>query len=235
MMRVLIVSHDGEPFPGWADALRGAGMEVLAAAPARPELNRALRAGAPDVVLVRDGESRFTIDEIRGAVQRQHVGASVAFIVAAPRARLPDLASESVSDLLDVNATPEEALARVQRAAAQREPESLELGELVLRPAEAVVLLSGRRVPLTALQLRLLWQLAVRPNRILSCEELARVWGSDAPVSRRRINVCIRRLRERLGDFGREYLRSVVRQGYYLAAPEVRRSPPQAYHTPPNR
>ena len=82
-------------------------------------------------------------------------------------------------------------------------------------------LLGGRRILLSALQLRLLWHLAVHPNRILSCETLSRcVWGSEAPASSGRVNVCIRRLRERLGSFGREYLRSAVGKGYYLAVPE---------------
>src|SRR5204863_9472518 len=114
-------------------------------------------------------------------------------------------------DVVDLNATPEEALVRAQRAAAQREPASIELGELVVRPAEAQVLLAGRRIAVSALQMRLLWQLAVHPNRVLSYEALSEhVWGSDAPGSRSRLSVCVRRLRERLGTFGRAHLRSVV-------------------------
>src|SRR5262249_12043758 len=160
---------------------------------------------------------------------RQHVGVSLAVIVAAPRSRLPALASEAVNDVLDVEAAPEEALVRVQRAAAQREPASIELGELVVRPSEALVLLAGRRIPLTALQLRLLWHFAVHPNRVFSPQELGRrVWGSEAPVSNRRVTAGIRRLRERLGAFGRERLRSAVRQGYYLAAPDLTPPPSQA-------
>lgn len=225
-MRVLIVSRHGGRFEAWTTALRGAGIEVLAAAPTRPELNRALRGGAPDVVVVNDegpaGAPAFAPGAaVRDAVLRQHVGASVAFIVAAPRSRLPELESEPVDDVVDVDATPEEALVRVRRAAAHREPASLELGELVVRPAEAVVLLAGRRVRLTDLQLRLLWHLAVHANRILSGEELSRrVWGNEAPASSRRVDVCFRRLRERLGAYGREYLRSVFGQGYTFAAPE---------------
>jgi len=222
-MRVLIVTSRREQFGSWEEALQRAGVEVITAAPGRRDLYRALRAGAPDVVIVGDGDNpAVALEELRAVVARQHVGASVAFIISARRTRLPALATEAVDDVVDVNATPEEALVRVQRAAAQRDPSSIELGELVVCPAEAQVLLAGRRIPLSALQLRLLWHFALYPNRILTCEALGRrVWGSEAPASSRRVNICIRRLRERLGAFGRERLRSVVGQGYYLAVPET--------------
>src|SRR5262245_39016179 len=120
-------------------------MEVLDVGPTRPELNRALRAGAPDVVVVSDEDppgspASVPASEIRRVVLRQHVGASLAVLVAAPRSRLADLEAEPVDDVLDINATPEEALVRVRRAAAHREPASLEMGELIVRPAEALVL-----------------------------------------------------------------------------------------------
>ena len=81
-MRVLIVTLRREGFEPWTGALREAGMEVVTAAPARRELNRALRAGAPDVVILCDEDPAVSVSELRSAIVRQHVGVSIAFIVA---------------------------------------------------------------------------------------------------------------------------------------------------------
>jgi two-component system phosphate regulon response regulator PhoB len=69
------------------------------------------------------------------------------------------------------------------------------------------------------MELRLLGFLMQHPERAFTRETLLkRVWGLDARVSRRAVNVTVQRIRQALAPHGcREYLQSVRGVGYALS------------------
>ena len=81
------------------------------------------------------------------------------------------------------------------------------------------VRIDGVDVTLRPLEFRLLALLLAAPGRLFSRDDiLAEVWGADAEVSPRTIDVHVRRLRERLGAYG-EAIETVHGFGYRLAEP----------------
>jgi DNA-binding response OmpR family regulator len=128
---------------------------------------------------------------------------------------------EGVEDVIEATAAPEEVVFRVRRAMERllQQPPALQVGELVLYPAEREAVLGGRRVSLRSREFQLLRFLVSRPNRVFRREELAlHVWGSDSPASLRIVDTYICRLRTRLGAFGQERIQTVRGIGYRLSA-----------------
>ena len=73
------------------------------------------------------------------------------------------------------------------------------VGDLDIRPSEAVVLRNGEPLELTKTELRLLCVFAAEPGRVFSREELLeRVWGYDYFGDSRLVDVHIRRLRTKV-------------------------------------
>jgi DNA-binding response OmpR family regulator len=93
-------------------------------------------------------------------------------------------------------------LRRVVREPDTAQPEkTLHIGSLQVDPGTYGVLKNGNPVPLTALEFRLLYFLASRPNRIFSRDQLLQaVWGTERYVTPRSVDVYIRRLREKIED-----------------------------------
>lgn len=77
------------------------------------------------------------------------------------------------------------------------------------------VQVGSQTVPLTYLEFRLLLFLAEHPGKVFRRRDLLRaVWTSDAGVSDRSVDLYIHRLREKLGEFGRRAIQTVIRVGY---------------------
>jgi DNA-binding response OmpR family regulator len=219
-MRVLIATTAPQRFDAWRCYLERGGLGVVLARPAVPDLARASRAGAPDVALADLEEGTEPLATLLWALKQFHPGESIPVIAVAGPLRLESLAAEEAADLLSLAAPPEEVLFRLRRAVARRPPPTLELGELTLSAPEAQVRVRGRPIHLSVLQFRLLWQLASRPDRVFTRDELLQqVWGECHPNARRRVDSCMKRLRSQLGEYGRQYLRSTTGHGYCLAAP----------------
>jgi two-component system phosphate regulon response regulator PhoB len=106
------------------------------------------------------------------------------------------------------------------RAAARHEaeePERLVYADVELDAARHRVRRAGRPVHLAPTEYRLLRHLLEHPERVFSRAQLLRaVWGPDAGVSERSVDVHIRRLRTALGDPDR--IRTVRSAGYSLDA-----------------
>jgi two-component system phosphate regulon response regulator PhoB len=78
-------------------------------------------------------------------------------------------------------------------------PRSIEFGKLAIDPASYRVSYSGKAVPLSTLEFRLLYYLASRPNRVFTRDQLLdAVWGTDRFVTPRSVDVYVRRLREKI-------------------------------------
>ena len=79
-------------------------------------------------------------------------------------------------------------------------PEVLSNGPLEIRPDEQLARLNGRALTLSIRELRLLTELARRPDRIVSREELFElVWGRAMRAGDRSVDVYVRKLRVKLG------------------------------------
>jgi two-component system alkaline phosphatase synthesis response regulator PhoP len=91
-------------------------------------------------------------------------------------------------------------LRRTERERDKAESEEvLTIGPLTIDPASYRVLRNGETIQLTALEFRLLFFLASRPNRVFSRDQLLdAVWGTERFVTPRSVDVYIRRLREKI-------------------------------------
>ena len=109
---------------------------------------------------------------------------------------------------------PAELLARVENILrrTRREEQTLVSGPLRIDFAARRVQLSGRDVPLTALEFDLLAMLARRRNMAMSREELlAGVWGYDYAGETRTEDVHVQRLRSKIGP---AFIETVYKYGY---------------------
>lgn len=100
-----------------------------------------------------------------------------------------------------------EALLRRSQSALQAggsEPgghEATRFGDIEIDPLRSEVRKSGEPVPLTVQEYRLLVYLAAHPGKTLSRERLlGEVWGYDADVASRTVDVHVSSLRQKLGD-----------------------------------
>ena len=104
--------------------------------------------------------------------------------------------------------SPTELIARIQATLRkQAEPDRAEpdspyvLGDLTLHYEERRVTVAGRRVRLTAKEYQLLYELSVRPGRVLTHDVLLRrIWGLYSADDSRLVRTLVKRLRRTLGD-----------------------------------
>lgn len=95
--------------------------------------------------------------------------------------------------------------------------ETVAVGPLTIDPSSYRVTRAGKSITVTALEFRLLYYLASRPNRVFTRDHLLdAVWGSDRHVTPRSVDVYIRRLREKIeADPERPiYLKTLRGAGY---------------------
>jgi DNA-binding response OmpR family regulator len=75
----------------------------------------------------------------------------------------------------------------------------IESGALTIDSNSYRVTQSGRSIPLSVLEFRFLCYLAANPGRVFSRDQLLdAVWGTESFISPRAVDVCVRRLREKL-------------------------------------
>ena len=118
--------------------------------------------------------------------------------------------------------SPRELVARVKALLRRVQPPGeeaklLEVGSLRIDPVSYRAQHEGKTIPLSTLEFRLLYYLASRPNRVFSRDQLLdAVWGSDRFVTPRSVDVCVRRLREKVETNPEkpEYLKTVRGAGY---------------------
>jgi DNA-binding response OmpR family regulator len=118
---------------------------------------------------------------------------------------------------------PRELLARMRavlrRSLPEAQSERLRVGDLEIDVAARRVVLNGREIELTALELDLLLALARRAGRVVPRDALFAAAGrSDTAVSERTVDVHISHLRTKLGDDPRaqKRIRTVRGVGYVL-------------------
>lgn len=107
-------------------------------------------------------------------------------------------------------------LRRVRERAVLEADETIEIGDLVIEPAQLRAQVAGRLVRLRLKEFQLLLALAREPGRLMTRQKLAQeVWGYDHLASSRTIDVHIRRLRQSLEDpSAYTYIQTVHGVGY---------------------
>lgn len=91
---------------------------------------------------------------------------------------------------------------------------TLTVGMLLIRYERYEVVIRSRRVPLTAVEFRLLWRLASQPGRIHPPHALAGEIGDDQKVEHV-VRMRISKLRRKLGE-ARGQLKTYRGEGYSL-------------------
>ena len=118
--------------------------------------------------------------------------------------------------------SPNELIARlravIRRARPAANAETLRFSDLALDLSAHKVSRNGKLIHLGPTEFRLLRFLMERPGRVFSREQLLdAVWGRDAEVELRTVDVHIRRLRKALNGGGRtDVIRTVRAAGYAL-------------------
>lgn len=100
---------------------------------------------------------------------------------------------------------------------AYREPAAdiIRVGDLSISPSGYEVTVKGNPVSLRYREYELFKFLITHPDRVFSRRELlADVWGNPPSIDSRTVDVHIRRVREKLGDTGCKYIRTVRGVGY---------------------
>lgn len=116
------------------------------------------------------------------------------------------------------------AVAQAQTLLAQRNGETLRVGELVIDTATKRITFRGQPVSLPPIQFRLLAYLAKHQGRVVGAQELLKaVWGyeGDENEARELVKVHVRQIRRRLGLEAQhpDYVLSVRGFGYVVSPP----------------
>ena len=129
-------------------------------------------------------------------------------------------------DYLTKPFSPRELVARIRAVLRRRAPQlgdaPVEVGGLSLDPASHRVAANERAIDLSPTEFRLLRFLMTHPNRVHARAKLLdRVWGHDAIIDERTVDVHVRRLRQALAASGHNALIETVRgSGYVLRTGE---------------
>jgi DNA-binding response OmpR family regulator len=218
-MRLLIVEDDSELLEGLAALLRQSGYEVDAHADGRQALN-ALLASTYDLAVVDLMLPGMNGISLVRNLRRQNIGLPILVITArdALEDRVGGLDAGADDYLVKPFEMPElearvRALLRRQRADREQE---IRIGSLVFVPGQPRVTLGETSVDLPAGELALLETLATRIGRVVSKQTIAdRLSRGGNPPSDTAIEVCVHRLRRRLGPFGLK-VRTLRGFGYLL-------------------
>lgn len=101
--------------------------------------------------------------------------------------------------------------------------DQLRVGEVNLIPSDrSIVLGDGQRVPLTNLELRLLYYLMSRPGQTATVDELCeRVWGYESAGDPSTLKNVVYRLRRKIepDPANPEYIKTVAGVGYRISLP----------------
>jgi len=108
----------------------------------------------------------------------------------------------------------------LRRCRREKHSEVLQAGSLILNSEERTVALNGKRVILTYKEYELLYLFLSQPGVAFTREQLlASVWKQDYLGESRTVDMHIRTLRQKLGQFG-ALIETVRNVGYRLELPE---------------
>ncbi|BCX88856.1 two-component system, OmpR family, phosphate regulon response regulator PhoB [Methylomarinovum tepidoasis] len=205
--------------------LRQAGFEVQEAPDTR-QANRQLSRKRPDLILLDwmlPGQSG--IDWAR-RLRRDADFSDLPIILLTARGEEEDKIAglDCADDYVTKPFSPRELIARInavlRRFGKGEKPGILHVGGITLNPEEHQVEIDRRPVDLSPTEYRLLEFFLTHPDKVYSRPQLLdRVWGREAYIEERTVDVHIRRLRKILAEFGRDAMIQTVRGfGYRFTA-----------------
>jgi DNA-binding response OmpR family regulator len=219
-MQVLVIEDEPRTLAFVSRALRAAGMTVAGAEDGRSGLSRALAHPFDMVILdlLLPGIDGLTLlRELRARKPDLPVLILSARADLAAKLRGFDLGAD---DYLVKPFSVDELIARVRVRLRRRDPSERELvhaGAIVLDLARREARIEDTVSRLTESEFRLLHHLARRVGDVISREQLlAAVWGYDFDPRSNVVDVCIRRLRKKLGPAAP--IETVRNVGYRLAS-----------------
>lgn len=109
------------------------------------------------------------------------------------------------------------ALLRRAGEGKQVEEELIIVGSLQINPAIREVKVENNIITLTFKEYELLMYLVDNKERVVEREELLdELWGYDAEIETRTLDIHIRTLRQKLGEIGASYIKTVRSVGYHF-------------------
>src|SRR5882724_10548231 len=211
MKRVLLIEDDRDIVELVRYNLEREGFQVAAANDGATGLVQ-LRKTPPDMLLLDLMLPKLSGLEICRDIRRDQALNRLPILMLTARGEEADRVvglEMGADDYVTKPFSPRELLARVKALLRRAEP-----------PADAPsyrVSHSGKPVPLSTLEFRLLYYLASRPNRVFTRDQLLdAVWGTDRFVTPRSVDVYVRRLREKIESDPENpiYLKTVRGAGY---------------------
>jgi two-component system phosphate regulon response regulator PhoB len=184
-----------------------------------------LREGAPDAVLLDWMLPRVSGLEVCRQIRRVPAWRDLPVLILTARGEEGDRVrglDSGADDYIVKPFSPSELIARlravIRRARPATAAEKLEFADLTMDLSAHRVVRAGQPVRLGPTEFRLLRFIMERPGRVFSREQLLDgVWGRDAEVELRTVDVHIRRLRKAVNDGGRaDLIRTVRAAGYAL-------------------
>jgi two-component system alkaline phosphatase synthesis response regulator PhoP len=206
MKRVLIIEDDKDIVELVRYNLANEGFQVNAAFDGSSGLN-SLKKSPPDLLLLDLMLPKLSGLDICREVRRDESLNRLPILMLTARGEEADRVvglEMGADDYVTKPFSPRELLARVKALLRRAEPpadspRTIEIGKLAIDPASYRVSHSGKPVPLSTLEFRLLYYLASRPNRVFTRDQLLdAVWGTDRFVTPRSVDVYVRRLREKI-------------------------------------
>jgi phosphate regulon transcriptional regulator PhoB len=206
MKRILIIEDDRDIVELVRYNLANEGFQVAAAADGSSGLN-SLKKNPPDLLLLDLMLPKLSGLDICREIRRDDSLNRLPILMLTARGDEADRVvglEMGADDYVTKPFSPRELIARVKALLRRAEPPTdspriIEIGKLAIDPASYRVSHSGKAVPLSTLEFRLLYYLASRPNRVYTRDQLLdAVWGTDRFVTPRSVDVYVRRLREKI-------------------------------------
>jgi two-component system phosphate regulon response regulator PhoB len=208
-------------------SLRRAGMEVQGAADAREALNL-IGEHRPDIILLDWMMPGVSGIELTRRLRRESLTADIPIIMLTARITEDDKVAgleAGTDDYVIKPFSPRELVARInavlRRASPTDEQGLIRVGELTLDTFARRALAGEQEVRMGPTEYRLLEFFMSNPGRAYSRSQLLdHVWGTNAYLEERTVDVHIRRLRKALQPTGHsDYVQTVRGHGYrFLAA-----------------
>ena len=206
MKRILIIEDDSDIVVLVRYELEKAGFQVADASDGLSG-RAALNQSAPHLLLLDTMLPGISGLQILADIRRDPLLQRLPIIMLSARCDEDDLvaAFEAGADnYVTKPFSPRELLARVKLLLWRAEPHAefkqvLQFDHLRIDLGTNLISCSDKTIPTSLLEFRLLFQLASHPRRVFTREELlATVWGGEQFVTPRCVDVCVRRLREKI-------------------------------------
>jgi two-component system phosphate regulon response regulator PhoB len=224
---ILIVDRDVAALETLRQKLSEAGFVVRAVA-GGADAAKAVADRPPHLVIIDwDGPGFMALDLIQ-VIRATRVPQVIRLIILSALAQEQDVVAGlnfGADDYIAKPFSPREVTARVAAVLRSRpedaRPQMLSCGTLVLDASTKRVTARGKLVNLRGIEYRLLEFLMANIGRTFNRTQLlARVWGDDANVDERTVDVNVQRLRKILSAHQNEdYVQTVRGFGYRFAAP----------------